>query len=253
MKPNELVAARMSGGITIVRVVGVDAARVRVALRRKKEARLPAERVVLATQVFAEDDQQVADFRRQSEDIASEVDIAELWEVVSDEQDSFPFDDLTELYWGADASPAQQVALLLCLDRDSLYFEAGKTGEDGKSGYTPRTPEAVEETLARRKRQAQHAAEADDLVACLEKGELPPALTPHQQMLIDSMRDYAAFGDDYTRSALVKALLEQDGAKGRQPPASLLRLARCLRSSSPRTSRLNWSVTTSPKPSPKTP
>ena len=209
MKPNELVAARMSGGITIVRVVGVDASRVRVALRRKKEARLPAERVVLSTQVFAEGDEQVADFRRQSEDIASEVDIAELWEVVSDEQSAFPFDDLTELYWGADATPAQQVALLLCLDRDSLYFEAGKAGEDGKSGYAPRSPSAVEETLARRKRQAQQAAEADDLVACLEKGELPPALTPHQQMLIDSMRDYAAFGDDYTRSALVKGLLNK--------------------------------------------
>ena len=209
MKPNELVAARMSGGITIVRVVGVDAARVRVALRRKKEARLPADRVILSTQVFAEGDEQVADFRQQSEDIASEVDIAELWEVVSDEQDTLSFDDLTELYWGADASPAQQVALLLCLDRDSLYFEAGKAGEDGKAGYTPRSPSAVEETLARRKRQAQQAEEVDDLVACLEKGELPPALTPHQKMLIDGMREYAVFGDDYTRSALVKGLLNK--------------------------------------------
>ena len=209
MKPNELVAARMSGGITIVRVVDVEASRVRVAIRRKKEARLPAERVVLATQVFAEGDEQVADFRRQSEEIASEVDIAELWEVVSDEQVGYSFDDLAELYWGADASPAQQVALLLCLDRDSLYFEAGKTGEGGKAGYTPRSPSAVEETLARRKRQAQQAAEADALVACLEKGDLPPSLTPHQQMLVDSMRDYATFGDDYTRSALVKGLLNK--------------------------------------------
>ena len=203
MKPNELVAARMSGGITIVRVVGVDAARVRVALRRKKEARLPVDRVILSTQVFADGDEQVADFRQQSEVIASEVDIAELWEVVSDEQVAYSFDDLTELYWGAGASPAQQVALLLCFDRDSLYFE------DGKAGFTPRSPTAVEETLARRKRQAQQAAEADDLVVCLEKGDLPPALTPHQQMLIDSMREYAVFGDDYTRSALVKGLLNK--------------------------------------------
>ncbi len=203
MKPNELVAARMSGGITIVRVVGVDAARVRVALRRKKEARLPVDRVILSTQVFADGDEQVADFRQQSEVIASEVDIAELWEVVSDEQVAYSFDDLTELYWGAGASPVQQVALLLCFDRDSLYFE------DGKAGFTPRSPTAVEETLARRKRQAQQAAEADDLVVCLEKGDLPPALTPHQQMLIDSMREYAVFGDDYTRSALVKGLLNK--------------------------------------------
>ena len=203
MKPGELVAARMSGGITIARVVDVEASRVRVAVRRKKEARLPAERIVLSTQVFAEGDEQVADFRKQSENIASEVDIAELWEVVSDEQAALSFEDLTELYWGSNANAAQQVALLLCLDRDSLYFE------DGKTGYTPRTPSAVEETLARRKRQAQQAAEAEALVASLEDGELPGTLTPHQQMLIDSIRDYAAFGDDYTRSALVKSLLNK--------------------------------------------
>ena len=215
MKPNELVAARMSGGITIVRVVDVDASRVRVAIRRKKQARLPSERIVLSTQVFADGDQQVADFRKQSESIAADVDIAELWEVVSDEQTAMPFDDLAELYWGADATPTQQVALLLCLDRDSLYFE------DGKTGYTPRTPTAVEETLARRKRQAQQADEAAELLACLERGELPRTLTSHQQMLIDSIRDYAAFGDDYTRSALVKALLN----KMKRKAGNLQRLA----------------------------
>ena len=215
MKANELVAARMSGGITIVRVVDVEAARVRVAIRRKKQARIPSERIVLATQVFAEGDQQVADFRRRSEDIAADVDIAELWEVVSDEQTAMPFDDLAELYWGADATPAHQVALLLCLDRDSLYFE------DSKAGYTPRTPDAVEETLARRKRQAQQAAEAAELLACLESGELPQTLTPHQRMHIDSMRDYAAFGDDYTRSGLVKTLLN----KMRRKTGNLQRLA----------------------------
>ncbi len=201
MNPGELVAARMSGGIAIVRVVDVEASRVRVAIRRKKEARLPTDRVVLSTQVFAEGDEQVADFRRQSEDIASELDIAELWEVVSDEDDALSFHDLAELYWGDDARPEQQVALLLCLDRDSLYFE------DGKGGYTPRSPSAVEETLARRRRQAQQAAESDTLLECLERGELPGEPTPHQRMLIDSIRDFAAFGDDYTRSALVKSFL----------------------------------------------
>ena len=215
MKLGELVAARMSGGITIARVVDVEATRVRVAVRRKKEARLPAERIVLSTQVFAEGDEQVADFRKQSEDIASDVDIAELWEVVSDEQIALSFDDLTELYWGSNASAAQQVALLLCLDRDILYFE------DGKGSYTPRAKAAVEETLARRQRQAQQAAEADDLLACLERGALPGTLTSHQQMLIDSIRDYTAFGDDYTRSALVKSLLN----KMKRKSGNLQRLA----------------------------
>ena len=205
MKPGELVATRMSGGITIARVVDVDASRVRVAIPRKKEARLPTERIIFSTQIFAEGDEEVANFRRQSEEIADTVDIAELWEVVSDDQTALPFDDLSELYWGADATALQHVALLLCLDKDTLYFEDGKAGYS----YTPRAPTAVKETLARRKRQEQQSAEADDLLAYLERGELPPTLTSHQQMLIDSIRVFAAFGDDYTRSALVKALLNK--------------------------------------------
>ncbi len=203
MKQGELVAARMSGGITIARVLEVDASRVRVAVRRKKEARLPSERIVLTTQIFANGDEEIADFRRQSEDIADTVDISELWEVVCDEQIALPFEDLSELYWGADASAAQRVALLICLDKDSLYFESGK------EGYAPRKPSAVQETLARRKRQAQQSAEADELLACLETGSLHPTLTSHQQMLMDSIRSYVVFGDDYTRSALVKTLLNK--------------------------------------------
>ncbi len=203
MKQGELVAARMSGGVTIARVVDVDASRVRVAVRRKKVARLPSERIILTTQILVDGDEEVAEFRKQSEDIAATVNIAELWDVVSDEQTALSFHDLAELYWGESVSAPERVALLLCLDKDSLYFE------DGKAGYTPRTPSAVEETLSRRRRQAKQADEADELAACLENGKLPPTLTPHQRMLLESVRDYAVFGDDYTRSALVKALLNK--------------------------------------------
>ena len=203
MKPGEVVAARMSGGVTIARVVDVDSTRVRLAVRRKKEARLPAERIILRTQIIAANDEDVANFRQQSEQIAADMNLADLWDVVSDEQTTITLDDLAELYWGASASASQQVALLFCLDRDSLYFDLGK------SGYTPRTAEAVEETLARRRRQAQNAADTDALAAALDSRQLPPTLTPHQQMLMESLRNYAAFGDDYTRSAIVKSLLNK--------------------------------------------
>lgn len=203
MKPGELVAARMSGGIAVARVVEVDASRVRVAVRRKREARLPSERIILSTQVIAADDEELAAFRERAELLAADMDLADLWEVVCDEQTAFTPDDLADLYWGSDADAAQRVALLICVDKDDLHFESGK------SGYTPRAPEAVEETLARRLRRAQNAADADALAAALTDGSLPPALTPHQQMLMESIRDYAVFGDDYTRSATVKALLNK--------------------------------------------
>lgn len=208
MKQGEVVAARMSGGVTIARVVDAAAGgRVRLALRRKKEARLPSERIILWTQIIADGEDEVSEFRERCDQIAADMDITDLWEVVSDEQTAFALDDLSELYWGASVSAEQRVALLLCLDRDSLYFESGK------GGYTPRTAEAVEETLARRRRQAQNAADADALAVALDRRQLPPTLTPHQEMLMESLRGYAVFGDDYTRSALVKSLLNKMGRK----------------------------------------
>ena len=203
MKPGELVAARMSGGIAVARVVEVDASRVRVAVRRKREARLPSERIILSTQIVVSDEEELAAFRERAELLAADMDLADLWEVVCDEQTAFTPDDLADLYWGADADAAQRIALLICVDKDDLHFESGK------SGYTPRPPAAVEETLARRRRRAQNAADADALADALTDGSLPPALTPHQQMLMESIRDYAVFGDDYTRSAAVKALLNK--------------------------------------------
>ena len=147
--------------------------------------------------------EQVAEFRKQSEDIAFEVDISELWGGRQRRAGRLfirrPCRPLLGL--GHHTNSASRPAAMPRQGR--LYFE------DGKTGYTPRAPDAVEETLARRNRQAQQAEESDDLVVHLQRGVLPAALTPHQKMLIDSMRDYAAFGDDYTRSALVKALLNK--------------------------------------------
>ena len=216
MKPGELVAARMSGGIAVARVVEVDASRVRVAVRRKREARLPAERIILSTQIIVSDEDELAAFRERAELLAADMDLADLWEVVCDEQTAFTPDDLADLYWGSDADAAQRVALLICVDKDDLHFESGK------SGYTPRAAAAVEETLARRRRRAQNAADADALAAALTASSLPPALTPHQQMLMESVRDYAVFGDDYTRSATVKGAAQQDGAQDGQPAAACL-------------------------------
>lgn len=208
MKPGELVAARMSGGVAIVRVVAVEDTRVRVALRRKREARLPAERVILSTQIVAEGEEELAAFRSESEALADDLALVDLWEVVRDEGGALSFDDLAELYWGAAASAAERVALLLRLDRDDLYFEGGK------AGYAPRSADAVDETLARRRRRAQNAADAEALAAALSAGGLPPELSAHQRSLMDDMREYAIFGDDYARGAAVKALLGKVQGKG---------------------------------------
>ena len=73
MKPGELVAARMSGGIAVAMVVEVDASRVRVAVRRKREARLPSERIILSTQIVVSNEEELAAFRERVELLAADI------------------------------------------------------------------------------------------------------------------------------------------------------------------------------------
>lgn len=201
MQPGEIVAARMSGGISIGRVLAVEASRVRISVRRNKDARIPAERVILTSGVVAPGDEEVERFRQQSEDAASSIDITELWEVVRDEGDPMSLDDLAALYWGTAPEAVQRAALLLYLDRDSLHFVSGK------EGYTPRSQEAVQETLARRQREASNARDSEELATCLSQGRLPDEITPHQRLLLEHLKGFAAHGDNYTRSAAVKDFL----------------------------------------------
>ena len=139
MKPGEIVVARMSGGLSIVRVSSIEANRVTVKLRRNKEARLPAERVVLNTGISAGDEQEVTRIQEISEGISAELNVSELWEVVRDEAAILSLEDLAELLWGDDASATQRIGLLIHLDQDHLYFT-----RDAK-GYTPRSQTALDD------------------------------------------------------------------------------------------------------------
>ncbi|MDA1228709.1 MAG: ribonuclease catalytic domain-containing protein [Chloroflexi bacterium] len=202
MKSGELVAARLSGEITIAKVLEVEASRVRLLLRQKKEARIPAERIVLATGVIASDDTDVERFKAETEALTDSIDVAEIWEVVRDEGTAMSLDELAELNWGNDAAAAQRVALLLQLDRETLYFV------NEKGVYSPRSESAVEEIRTRREKEANNAIDAAALVNALAEGQLPQDMTAHQQILLRDVRGFAIHGDNYTRGPAVKTLLD---------------------------------------------
>ena len=201
MRAGELVAARLSGEITIAKVLEVEASRVRILLRQKKEARIPAERIVLATGIIVSHDDDVDRFKAEAEALTGSVDVEELWEVVRDESTALTLEDLAELSWGQGAEASQRVALLLQLDRETLYFV------NEKGVYTPRAESAVEEIKTRREREARNARDATALVDALTDGQLPTEMTPHQQILLRDVRGFAVHGDNYTRGPAVKSLL----------------------------------------------
>ncbi len=210
MKPGEILVARVSGGASIVRCLEGDGAssagkdsRVRIALGRNREARLPVDRVLLSTGLVASREEDVEAFRRRCDELASAMDLAEVWEVARDEASHLSLEDLAELYWGTAPDAAQRAACVLHLDRDSTYFVADR------EGYAPRSREAVADIHERRRREAENAQAADSLVASLASGRLPDELTRPQAALLEHLRGYVIHGEDYPRSGVARGLLER--------------------------------------------
>ena len=84
MRPGELVVARLSRGASVVRLLEVADDRTTVAIGRNKQARIPHDRIALATGVIVAGEQEAEAFRREAEDLAATIDVAEVWDLVAD-------------------------------------------------------------------------------------------------------------------------------------------------------------------------
>ncbi len=209
MEPGEIIVARMKRGVSIGRCLGASASRVRVSVGRNREAQLPVDRVVLSTGVIAADVEEAEAFRQRSEQLAPGIDLTEVWELARDESAPMSLDALAALYWGSSDDAAKKVAILLYLEGEPLYFV-----EEG-AGYRARSQEEVQEILARRQRETDNARAAEELVEHLSRGALPQNVGSHQTSLLQQLRQFAIYGDEYNRSASARALLERVDSRTR--------------------------------------
>ena len=205
MQPGELIVVQLKGGPAIARYSGAPAAdsRVRVAIGRNREARLPRDRVMMLTGLVPTGDSEAEELRDSAESLSSGIDLGDVWDVARGESGPVSIDDLSELYWGPGHGVAHRVAVVFHLAREPLYFE------EGDGGYLARSEGAVRETLERREREARNAAEVDALVEGLASGSLPSSLSAHQRALFGHVRGLVVHGDSYTRSAAAAALVKR--------------------------------------------
>ncbi len=215
MRTDEVVVARLKGGLGIGRFLGDAPAvagrrrQVRVATGRNREARLPEDRVVFATGVIASAEDDLERFRSSAEETAAALDLAEVWEVVCGEEETLSLDDVAELHWGDTPSGEQLAAMLLHLNRSSLYFI------DADGGYLPRPQQAVEETLARQRRAAENELAREELARHLADGALPAEPSAYQSELLSHLRGFAVHGENYTRNSVAETLLRSVDARAR--------------------------------------
>ena len=203
MRPGEVVVARLSGGVAVVRFTEDVGSRVKLALGRNREARVPAGRVLLATGLVPGSQEAFEEFRARCQAVASEIDLSEVWDVVVDDAETSTLHELAELYWDDGHDAARLAALALHLEEGTDYFAADA------GGYAPRSRDDLESLLTRRNREAKHAAEAQELASALADGHLPEAAAEYQDQLLLHLQGFAVHGDDYGRGSLAKNLLHQ--------------------------------------------
>ncbi|MDP6070783.1 MAG: RNB domain-containing ribonuclease [SAR202 cluster bacterium] len=208
MDPGDILVVQLSGGPGLGRLVDMDSQRIRIAIGRNREARLPFARVLLETGLSASSHDEVESLTRESEAVAARVDLEELWDIVCDDGDSMALADIAELYWST-TTPAQLVGLMLHLSRDDLRF-----AKDGGE-YAPRSRDDVAELEARKLRRERNREEGEALGSDLGAGKLPPDLSSHQINQLDQLRGLVLYGDDYTRAGAAKKFLESFAGSAR--------------------------------------
>ena len=203
MKADEIVIARIKGGLVFGRFVGParSKGRLRLAVGRNRVVEAAEDRVAMATGVAVADQSEAEAFRLQCETLASEIDLAEAWEVACDDPSPIGLADLADLYWGASHTPLEQAALLLHLYRDSIYF----ADEGGSYRCQPR--EKVEEMRQRRQREKERAEAASALALHLSQGWLPDAMDSRLSGLLQHVRGYVVHGDNYSKRGVARGIL----------------------------------------------
>ena len=203
--PTEVVVARLSNGLSLHRCISQASTddKIRILIGRNKQANIPKNRILMFTGITTRSEEELRQLQNDCESLASDLDLSEIWEITRDEPIPISLDSLAELYWTQSPTIIQKVSLLLHIDRNSIYFLT-----DGDS-YLPRDQSSVQEIQRRQQLDTKQAHEETLLIEHLQQDCLPKPLTNYQSDLLQHLKGYVIYGEDYTRSTLAKKLVQQ--------------------------------------------
>ena len=205
MRAGEIVVAGLARGPSLVLLIEEKDGRAAVAVGKNRQARLPLHRVLLATGVIPAGDRQLDEFAQAASAEAAAIDLAETWDAFADDDTTcLSLEDLADLYWSEPIGPERLAALAIHLD-GSDYFE--RTQE----GYAVNPRQHVEDLQARRKREAERAADEQSLAEAMTAGRLPDPITSNQSAVIELLRGFAIHGEEYPRARAARAFLARVG------------------------------------------
>lgn len=159
-------------------------------------------------------------WRRELEEKKDSVDLETLWQCVVEERETVSFEEILELYSGAEQVSAEQRFLVFwAVDKNTVYLARGEDGYLVRSrddvSMTLRTIELREE----RERRAQAAA---SWVRSVLSGEAPSAVDESHGEFLELIERYVIDLDDYGRAKEAKSFLHEADIKEVESAAEFL-------------------------------
>ena len=156
------------------------------------------------------DKPQPADFMLAGQTVANDIETEMAWEFAPDEE--FGFVSLAQDYFSKDATPAQQLGMLLCLFEAPHYFRRA-----GKGRFRKATAEVIEQALLAIEKKKQVQAQIAAWASQLSQGMCPDAVAQQLYKILfkpdKNAPEYRAVVEASRNSGLPPlALLQQAGA-----------------------------------------
>ncbi len=149
--------------------------------------------------------------RRELEEKKDSVDVEMLWECVVEEQETVSFEEMLDLYSGAEQISSQHRLLLFwAVDKNTVYFTRSE------NGYLVRSREDVSKTIRAvelREQREQKAQAAASWVRSVINGKVPAAVDETHSEFLELIERYVIDLDGYERAKEAKKFLYEAGLK----------------------------------------
>lgn len=215
---NELIAYRKRREPALGVVLSAHPDKLSVLSEDGKRYSVELKKVVLLTGITvpetltdSEKKLEMRKWRRELEERKDSVDVETLWQCVVEEKETVSFEEILDLYSGAEqVSSEQRFLLFWAVDKNTVYLARGE------DGYLLRSQEDVSKTLRTlelRKEREQKAQVAVSWVRSVISGEAPAVVDENHAEFLELIERYVIDLDGYERAKEAKGFLYEAGLK----------------------------------------
>jgi exoribonuclease-2 len=212
--PGQIIEFIEEGRIVTAVFLDEHKGRIRALTETQREVRLSPSRLVHVSSRRIPTNQprerlveSLRDIAQKRDQLASQVDVKGLWEVLHEEADEYPLAELAELSFGHTAGDEERSAVLRAMLADRVYFRFRV------HGFRPNDPQTVEKILIQRSREEEKERlieQGSQWIRQLWSGQ---GGSPPQQweQIVELLKEFAIYGKGAPRAKTCEQLLKRAG------------------------------------------